>query len=405
MAGIHASRRGASVLLLERNEKIGKKLYITGKGRCNLTNDSDIQTHLNNTINGGKFMNSAIRRFDAKSTMDFFEIYTPLKVERGNRVFPVSDKSSDIISALQKYIDFSGCELKLNTKVEDILKDNDKFNILCSNGDTYTAYNVLISTGGRSYSATGSTGDGYKFAKKFGHKIIPVKPALVPIILKEDVSKLEGLSLKFVQASVEIEGKEVTSEFGEMLFTDNGVSGPIVLTLSSKINKYDLNNAKFCIDFKPKLSHEVLDAKIIRETNDFAKKDLSTYLKTMLPSNFVAFFIKKLGLNDKKVSEITKQDRNILIQGLKKFDLSIKMLDNIEKAIITSGGVDTNEISPKTFESKIVDGLYFSGEVLNIDALTGGFNLQIAFATGYVVGESVRIRWFFGFASVCVSRL
>lgn len=392
MAGIHASRRGASVLLLERNEKIGKKLYITGKGRCNLTNDSDIQTHLNNTINGGKFMNSAIRRFDAKSTMDFFEIYTPLKVERGNRVFPVSDKSSDIISALQKYIDSSGCELKLNTKVEDILKDKDKFNILCSNGDTYTAYNVLISTGGRSYSATGSTGDGYKFAKKFGHKIIPVKPALVPIILKEDVSKLEGLSLKFVQASVEIEGKEVASEFGEMLFTDNGVSGPIVLTLSSKINKYDLNNAKFCIDFKPKLSHEVLDAKIIREANDFAKKDLSTYLKTMLPSNFVAFFIKKLGLNDKKVSEITKQDRNILIQSLKKFDLSIKMLDNIEKAIITSGGVDTNEISPKTFESKIVDGLYFSGEVLNIDALTGGFNLQIAFATGYVVGESVRIR-------------
>lgn len=392
MAGIQASRRGASVLLLERNEKIGKKVYITGKGRCNLTNDSDIQTHLNNTINGGKFMNSAIRQFDAQSTMEFFEPYVPLKVERGNRVFPASDKSSDIISALQKMLINSGCEIMLNTKVEDITKNGDVFNILCNNGNTYTAHSVLISTGGRSYSATGSTGDGYKFAKKFGHNVVDIKPALVPIILREDVSTLEGLALKFVQASVEIDGKIMASEFGEMLFTDEGVSGPIVLTLSSKINKFDLKNAKFIIDFKPKLSHEMLDVKLIREAKEYAKKNLSTYLKTLLPINFVPFFIKKLGVSDKKISEITKLDRNILIEGLKKFDLSIKMLDNIEKAIITSGGVDTKEISPKTFESKLVDGLYFSGEVLDIDALTGGFNLQIAFASGYVVGNSVRIR-------------
>lgn len=392
MAGIQAGRRGASVLLLERNEKIGKKIYITGKGRCNLTNDGDVQTHLTNTINGGKFMNSAIRQFTASDTINFFEPYTPLKVERGNRVFPQSDKSSDIIFALQRALTDSGCEIELNCRVERVTKDKGMFNILCSNGNTYTSYNVLISTGGRSYSATGSTGDGYRFAKNFGHTVVDVKPALVPIILNDNVSSLEGLALKFVQASVEIDGKCVASEFGEMLFTDEGVSGPIVLTLSSKINKYDLKNSKFCIDFKPKLSHEMLDAKLIREANEYAKKDLATYLKTMLPVNFVPFFIKKLKLNNKKVSEITKLDRNILIDGLKKFDLSVKMLDNIEKAIITSGGINVKEVSPKTFESKIVEGLYFSGEVLDIDALTGGFNLQIAFSSGYVVGNSVRIR-------------
>lgn len=392
MAGIQASRRGASVLLVERNEKIGKKIYITGKGRCNVTNSSDAQTHLNNTINGSKFMNSAIRQFDATSTMDFFEAYVPLKVERGNRVFPASDKSSDIIWALNKALTNSGCEIALNTKVDAVSKTGEQFNILCANGNTYTAYNVLICTGGRSYSATGSTGDGYKFAKLFGHNVVDIKPALVPILLRENVKPLEGLALKFVQASVGIDGKIVASEFGEMLFTDEGVSGPIVLTLSSKINKFDLKNAKFCIDFKPKLSQQVLEAKFIREANEFAKKNLSTYLKTLLPINFVPYFMTHLGLNDKKVSEITKLDRNILIEGLKKFDLSIKMLDNIEKAIITSGGVDTKQISPKTFESKLVEGLYFSGEVLDIDALTGGFNLQIAFASGYVVGNNVRIR-------------
>ncbi|MBQ7880990.1 MAG: NAD(P)/FAD-dependent oxidoreductase [Clostridia bacterium] len=392
MAGIQASRKGASVLLLEKNEKIGKKIYITGKGRCNLTNNSDIETHLNNTIRGSKFMNSAIRQFDAQSTMELFESYVDLKTEHGNRVFPLSDKSSDIISALSKMLKNSGCEVKLNTTVESITKQGDIFNILCSNDIKYQAYSVLIATGGKSYSATGSTGDGYKFAKTFGHNIVDIKPALIPIIVKENVKQLEGLSLKFVEASVVKSGKTLAKEFGEMLFTDNGVSGPIILTISSQINREDLTNAKLIIDFKPKLSVEMLETKFLREFEEYAKKNLSTYLKTLLPSSLVPYFINKFKFVDKKISEMTKTDRNILINGLKKFDLSIKMLDNIEKAIITSGGVDLKEVSPKTFESKLVPNLYFAGEVLDIDALTGGFNLQIAFSSGYAVGNSVRLK-------------
>lgn len=392
MAGIQAGLRGASVLLLEKNEKIGKKLYITGKGRCNLTNNSDILNHLNNTINGAKFMNGAIRRFTPDNTMDFFEPLVPLKVERGNRVFPISDKSSDIISALDKKLKDAGVTIKLNSTVEDVCKDGTIFHIRCKNGQEYHSYSVLIATGGRSYSPTGSSGDGYNFAKKFGHTIVDVKPALVPIILNDSVKELEGLSLKFVEASVVKDGQILAKEFGEMLFTNNGVSGPIILTMSSKINKHNLNGAQLIIDFKPKLTAEVLDEKLIRELNEYSKKNLSTYLKTLLPSSIVEYFINKYRLSDKKLSEITKNDRNKLLIGLKKFDLSIKMLDNIEKAIVTSGGIDLKEVSPKTFESKLVEGLYFSGEVLDIDALTGGFNLQIAFSTGFVVGDSVRLR-------------
>ena len=392
MAAIQAARRGASVLLLEKNEKIGKKIYITGKGRCNLTNNSDIQTHLTNIINGSKFMNSAIRRFTPSDTIELFEQYVPLKTEHGNRVFPVSDKSSDIISAINKMLINAGVEVCLNVQVENIDKDNGIFNILCTKGAKYQSYSVLIATGGKSYSATGSTGDGYKFARSFGHNIVDIKPALVPILVKDNVKSIEGLSLKFVEASVEINGKVVEKEFGEMLFTDNGVSGPIILTLSSKINRYELKNAKLYIDFKPKLSEEMLDVKFLREFQEFAKKNLSTYLKTLLPSSLVPYFMSKFDFTDKKVSEMNKIDRNKLINGLKKFDLSINLLDNIEKAIITSGGVDLKQVSPKTFESKLVEGLYFAGELLDIDALTGGFNLQIAFSTGYIVGDSVRLR-------------
>ncbi|MBQ8522634.1 MAG: NAD(P)/FAD-dependent oxidoreductase [Clostridia bacterium] len=392
MAAVQAARRGASVLLLEKNEKIGKKIYITGKGRCNLTNNSDIETHLTNTINGSRFMNGAIRRFTPQHTIDMFESYVPLKTEHGNRVFPVSDKSSDVINALMSMLNNAGVEIVLNTQVKDIFKENDIFKILCINGTTYQSYSVLIATGGKSYSSTGSSGDGYIWAKKFGHNIIEIKPALVPIVVKENVKDIEGLSLKFVEASVEINGKVVAKEFGEMLFTNNGVSGPIILTISSKINRQDLSRAKLYIDFKPKLSVETLDAKFLREFKVFAKKNLSTYLKTLLPSSLVPYFIQKYALQDKKVSDLSKNDRNILINGLKKFDLSLNLLDNIEKAIITSGGVDLKEVSPKNFESKLVSNLYFAGEVLDIDALTGGFNLQIAFSSGFVVGDSVRLK-------------
>ena len=397
MAAIQAARRGASVLLLDKNEKIGKKIYITGKGRCNLTNNSDIQTHLNNTIRGARFMNSAIRRFTPADTMDMFEPFVSLKTEHGNRVFPVSDKSSDIIFALSKMLANAGVEVGLNTEVQDVVLKGDIYNIKCTNNKEYQSYSVLIATGGKSYSATGSTGHGYKLASKFGHNIIEPKPALVPIIVKESVKEIEGLSLKFVEASLEINNKVIAKEFGEMLFTSDGVSGPIILTLSSKISREDLSNSRLYIDFKPKLSEQMLNDKFVREFTEFSKKNLSTYLKTLLPSSLVPYFINKFQFVDKKMSEMSKNDRNMLIKGLKKFDLSIKLLDNIEKAIITSGGVDTKEVSPKTLESKLVKGLYFAGEVLDIDALTGGFNLQIAFSTGFVVGDSVRLKWYFGY--------
>lgn len=392
MAGIHAARRGASVLLLEKNEKIGKKIYITGKGRCNLTNNSDIETHLNNTIRGAKFMNGAIRRFSPKDTIELFEKFVPLKTEHGNRVFPVSDKSSDIISALNRMLNNSGAKVGLNCNVAEVSKHGEVFNILCKDGAIYQSYSVLIATGGKSYSATGSSGDGYFFARQFGHNIVGIKPALVPIIVSDNVKEIEGLSLKFVEASVVRQNKVIAKEFGEMLFTSNGVSGPIILTLSSKINREDLTDTKLLIDFKPKLTVEMLNDKFLREFEEYSKKNLSTYLKTLLPSSIIPYFMKKFGFNDKKVSEMTKNDRNILINGLKKFDLSLKLLDNIEKAIVTSGGVDIKEVSPKTFESKLVPNLYFSGEVLDIDALTGGFNLQIAFSSGFVVGDSVKLR-------------
>lgn len=390
-AAIQAGYNGKKVLLLERNEKIGKKLYITGKGRCNVTNYSEPTNHLNNIINGKKFMNSAARVFTANDTIDFFENKgVELKVERGNRVFPCSDKSSDIIKALEKEINNLGIEIKFNTKVNIINKKDDIFNIKCDNKENYTSNSVVLATGGKSYSATGSDGFGYHLAKKFGHTIVEPKPSLVPIILNDKVKDIEGLSLKNVNASIEVNSKVVATEFGEMLFTDNGVSGPIVLTMSTKINRLDLSNAKFVIDFKPALSYEFLDKKLVTEFNENSMKMLSTYLKTLLPSSLIPKFISKLGFEDKKLAQINKEERKIIVTLLKRFDFSIKMLDNIDNAIVTSGGVCLDEVNPKTMESKLVSGLYFVGELLDVDALTGGYNLQVAFSTGYVAGYNIK---------------
>lgn len=395
MASIMAGEAGAKVLLLEKNEKIGKKIYITGKGRCNLTNDSSIPEFLDNVVNGKKFMNSAIRTFSQKDTMKFFEEQgLKLKVERGQRVFPLSDKSSDVIKTLEKAVNNNGVEIKFDTAVKAISKNNDLFNIKCSNGETYTAYNVIIATGGKSYTPTGSDGFGYTLAKNLGHKIVETRPGLIPIILHDNVKSLEGLSLKNVTATVEINQgvKKQFKEFGEMLFTFDGVSGPIILTLSSLINRFDLSNAKLFIDFKPSLDDRFLDNKLVREFNENSNKNLSTYLKTLLPLSFVPYFMDRLGFEDKKLSLIKKEERKIILTLVKKFDFSIKMLDNINKAIVTSGGVDLVEVNPKTMESKICQGLYFAGEILDIDALTGGFNLQIAFSTGYVAGKNINRR-------------
>lgn len=403
MASITASKNGAKVLLLERNEKIGKKLYITGKGRCNLTNNSENDVVLNNIITGKQFMYGAIKQFNSQDCMNFFENRgLKLKTERGNRVFPESDKSSDVIRIFEKEIKKLNIDLLLNTKVTKITKFNDLYIIKCNSKEEYTAKCVVLTTGGKSYPLTGSDGLGYSLAESLGHKITPIKPSLVPIILKDDVKSLEGISLKNVEVSAVIDNKICAKEFGEMVFTDNGVSGPIILTLSSKINNFDLESSKILLDFKPALTDEMLDEKFIREFKENPKKRLSTYLKQLLPNNLIKYFMNHLNIDDKNLAEMTKEDRKCLISSLKRFDFSIKMLDNVENAIVTHGGIDLLEVNPKTMESKLNKNLFFAGEVLNIDALTGGFNLQVAFSTGYLAGISASrsILWYFGYVFV-----
>ena len=391
MCAIQSAKRGLKVLILEHNEKLGKKLYITGKGRCNLTNDSSVENHLNNIVTNNKFMYSALNAFTPKDTIEFFQKYVKLKTERGNRVFPVSDKSSDVIKALAKYLNEYNVEIKLNTDVLDLTKNNDIFYIKCDNNIKYTTYNVVIATGGVSYPGTGSTGFGYNIAKKFSHTVVEPKGALIPIKVNEDISSLNGLSLKNVRLFVKI-GKTEYSEFGEMMFTYNSLTGPIALTISSKINKLDIKNQTISIDFKPALDVNELDNKFVREFKENSKKELKTYLYSVLPRRFVDYIFEKHYIINKKIADITRTDRSNLVNLIKKFDFSMKFLDNVEVGIITSGGVDTREINSKTCESKLVSGLYFVGEVLDVDALTGGYNLQIAWSTGFLVGNSIKGR-------------
>ena len=389
MASIFAARNGKSTLVLDHNEKLGKKLFITGKGKCNLTNNSPIETHLNNTITNSKFMFSALNQFSPQDTMQFFEENgLKLRTERGNRVFPDSDKSSDVIKTLEKTMQRYGVIVSLNQEIRSVKKENNLFNIWCDNGVHYTSTSIIVATGGVSYVGTGATGLGYVIAKQFGHKIIEPKSALCPIVVNENISELNGLSLRNVTLSYK-NGKKVFEEFGDLLFTFNSLTGPIALTLSSKINKLDIKNTKLYLDLKPALSEQKLDEKFQREFVENAKKDFRNYLNSLLPASFIEFFMKKTKIKNKKMSEFTKNDRITLINTLKKFDFSIKSLDNINVSIVTSGGVDVKDINSKTCESKLVENLYFVGEVLDVDALTGGFNLQIAWSTGYVAGNNV----------------
>ena len=388
MASIFSARNGNSTLVLDHNEKLGKKLFITGKGKCNLTNNSSIETHLNNTITNSKFMFSALNQFSPQDTMEFFEENgLKLRTERGNRVFPDSDKSSDVIKILERTMQRYGVEVSLNQEIKSVKKDK-QFNILCDNNINYTCNSLVVATGGVSYAGTGASGLGYDIAKQFGHNIVEPRSALCPIVISDDISELNGLSLRNVTLTYKNSKKEF-SEFGDLLFTFNSLTGPIALTLSSKINKLELKGSKLYLDLKPALSEEKLDEKFQREFVEFAKKDYRNYLNSLLPASFIEFFMKKTKIKNKKMSEFTKTDRLTLINTLKKFDFSIKSLDNINVSIVTSGGVDVKDINAKTCESKLVENLYFVGEVLDIDALTGGFNLQIAWSTGYVAGNSV----------------
>lgn len=369
------------VTIFEKNEKLGKKLFITGKGRCNLTNYCDEREFLKNIVNNSSFMYSSIYSFSPFTTYYYFEeLGLPLKIERGNRVFPASDKSSDVIRAYEKKLKALGVKINLNYEVTSIEKVDGRF--IINGREKFDK--VVIASGGISYKLTGSTGDGYKFAKDFGHKVIDQVPGLIGINLKNNFS-LAGLTLKNVELKVLKDKKILSREFGEMLFTHRGISGPIVLTTSSKINR--LKDFEIYLDLKPALDPEKLDARILRDFHENQNKKLENVMKSLLPRDLIIYVLEGAGISgDKKVNQITKEDRERLVRTIKNFSLKFDSLDDIDRAIVTSGGVDVKEIDPKTMESKKVKGLYFIGEVLDLDGLTGGFNIQIANSTGYSCG-------------------
>lgn len=382
-----AAGRNAEVVLYEKNEKIGKKLYITGKGRCNVTNFCDCEEVLCNVVNGDKFLRGAVYRFSPQKTIEFFENYgVKLKVERGNRVFPLSDKSGDVLSALGRSINEAHVRT-VHAAVEKVVPLSDGFCVKTTLEESRFD-KIIIACGGLSYPLTGSTGDGYRFAAALGHKIVPPKAALVPLILRGDTSILQGLSLKNVTATVLVDGKSF-SEFGEMLFTDKGVSGPIILTLSSLINRCDLGSAKLVVDLKPALSIETLDKRVLSDFDKYKNKCYKNSLADLMPNKLIDYFVSYTGIDPyKEVNSVTKNERKIIVHSLKNLTFDVKSTDAIESGIVTSGGVSLNEVNPKTMESKLVKGLYFAGETLDVDAFTGGFNLQIAFATGFIAGTS-----------------
>ncbi len=369
------------VVLFEKNEKLGKKLFITGKGRCNLTNYTDEKDFLKNIVNNKSFMYSSIYSLSPFTTYYYFEeLGLPLKVERGNRVFPASDKSSDVIKVYEKKLKEVGIDIKLNTEVKSIEKDGETFTI---NGKEKFD-KIVIATGGISYKLTGSTGDGYRFGEKFGHKIVDPRPGLIGMNLSNNFN-LAGLTLKNVELIALKDKKIISREFGELLFTHRGISGPIVLTSSSKLNR--LNNFELYLDLKPALSNEKLDNRILRDFSENQNKNIENVLKSLLPKDLIAYILEDAKIyGDKKVNQITREERENLIKTIKNFKLNFDGFDDINRAIVTSGGIDVKDIDPKTMESKLVKELYFIGELLDIDGLTGGFNIQIANSTGYSCG-------------------
>ncbi len=393
-----ASNTSNKVILIEKNEKLGKKIYITGKGRCNITCDVDKNDFFNNVVSNSKFLFSAINAFSPQSLMEFLgNNGLEVKIERGNRVFPISDKASDVNKTFEKLLKKLGVDVRLNTEVIKIISDGQKITSVITDVGQVECDSVVVCTGGVSYPLTGSTGDGYNFAKQFGHTIIKTEPGLVGIDLKgSDFISLQGLSLKNVGITAKIGQKVVYTDFGEMLFTHFGVSGPIVLSCSSKINRLKLDEISISIDLKPALSKDVLEKRLIREFSQNNAKNICTVMRSLLPSSLIDIVLSKSNVSlHKNCSQITVQERRCIIDTLKDFVFFVKKLRPIDEAIITAGGVSVKEINPKTMESKLISGLFFAGEVLDVDAFTGGFNLQIAFSTGYVAGKSCWfITWF-----------
>lgn len=391
MAAITAARQSAQVTLLEPNERLGKKVNITGKGRCNVTNDCDRETLLANIPGNGRFLYSALTRFTPQDTMAFFrELGVPLKVERGNRVFPVSDSAFDITNALER-------ELKrrrvrwARDRALHIKTENGAVTAVQGEKDAYPAQAVILATGGVSYPGTGSTGDGYRMAQELGHTVVPPRGSLVPLVCAgSDCPDMQGLSLRNVELTV-YNGKKkpVFREFGELLFTHFGVSGPLVLSASAHLRRWERETYRLDIDLKPALDEQKLDARLLRDIGENPNRDMSNIVAGLVPHSMIPVLLRRAGLSgNEKANSLTKEQRRGLVQALKHFALDVTGTRPVSEAIVTAGGVKVGEVAPNTMASKRVDGLYFAGEVLDVDAYTGGFNLQIAWATGYLAGLS-----------------
>ena len=390
-AGI-AAKSGAKVLICERNEKVGRKLFITGKGRCNLTNNCEVAQVLDNIPTGSKFLYSALNGFSPSDVMSFFtSLGVPLKTERGGRVFPVSDKSADIVDVLRRFIRDSGVIFK-NERVSGLLASGGRINgVSTYDGGAIHCGAVILATGGMSYPATGSTGDGYKMAEELGHTVTALRGSLVPLIAQPELcTALQGLTLKNVRISVFDGGKKpVFTDFGELLFTHFGLSGPLALTASAHMRSFDKKNYHIFIDLKPALDEKKLDLRILRDFDKYKSRDFSNALGDLLSKSMISAFIERSGISpETKVHAITREQRQGLVRLFKEFRIDIDGPRPVEEAIITSGGIKLSEINPKTIESRLVSGLYFAGEIIDADAYTGGFNLQIAWSTAHAAGTA-----------------
>lgn len=391
MAASAAAQAGAQVVLFEKNAKVGRKIMITGKGRCNVTNDCDVPGVLANIPVNPRFLYSALGKCSPADIMAFFEgLGVPLKTERGNRVFPVSDKALDIVDALFFHVKRLGVRLELGCTVEDIETRDGAVCGVRVNGKVFAADCVIVATGGASYPATGSTGDGYTFARVLGHTIIPPRPSLVPLVAEGDVcSKLMGLSLKNVRITVRENEKPIFEDFGEMLFTHFGLSGPLILSASAHMRHFGSRQYRVDIDLKPALDEKTLDKRLLSDFEAHKNSDFINALGELLPRKLIPVVVERSGIDPRvKVHSVTKAQRQALLHLLKAFPVTITGARPIAEAIITTGGVSVKQVSPKTMESKLVKSLYFAGEILDVDAYTGGFNLQIAWATGRLAGQS-----------------
>lgn len=402
MSAITAAENGNEVMIIEKMPSFGRKLLITGKGRCNITSSLYMSEFIKNTPGNGKFLYSAFQNYTNTDIIEFLKRQgLEVKEERGNRIFPVTDKSIDVLNCFIKRIEELNIEYKLNTTVEKILVQNGEVTAVRTNNEMIKASKVILATGGKSYPLTGSTGDGYRMSKAIGHTIIPIKPSLVPLEVyeKDECKKMQGLSLRNVGIKIMDNDRKklVYEDFGEMIFTHFGISGPTILSGSAHLAKYkDIEyllknrNITISIDLKPALTEEQLDDRILRDFKEFKNKQFKHSLDKLLPQKMIPMIIELSKIDgEKRVNEITKEERKKIVELLKNFTITIKGFRPVEEAIITCGGISTKEINPKTMESKIVKGLYFAGEIIDVDSYTGGFNLQIAYSTGYTAGWNV----------------